>query len=140
MQVKYTEQQLRLEKNQAELSFLKAQTNPHFLFNTLNNIYSLSQYRPELVSESILRLSKILRYILYDTSEDFVTVDKELKILNDYIDLEKLRYTEQVTINFNQEIEDAGEMLPPLLLLPLVENAFKHGVSQTRGKRFVDIF
>jgi two-component system, LytTR family, sensor kinase len=138
-QLRYEGQQARLEKKQAELLFLRSQINPHFLFNTLNNIYSLAQYQPHLVSESVLRLSKILRYLLYETSHEFIPIDKEIKILTDYIDLEKLRYNETVTIDFNYEIEDMSERLPPLLLIPLVENAFKHGVSTSRGKRFVDV-
>jgi hypothetical protein len=139
IQLKYEGQQARLEKNQAELLFLQSQINPHFLFNTLNNIYSLSQYQPQLVSESVLRLSKILRYMLYETGHELISVEKELKILTDYIDLEKLRYDENVTINFNYEVDNHSEMMPPLLLIPLVENAFKHGVSVSRGKRFVEV-
>ncbi len=138
-QLKYEGQQVRLEKKQAELLFLKSQINPHFLFNTLNNIYSLAQYQPQLVSESVLRLSKILRYLLYETGNEFITIEKEIKTLTDYIDLEKLRYNENVAIDFNCEIEDLSVMIPPLLLIPLVENAFKHGVSISRGKRFVDV-
>ena len=138
-QMKYEGQKIRFEKKQAELLFLKSQINPHFLFNTLNNIYSLSQYQPQLVSESVLRLSKILRYLLYEASNEFITIEKEIKILTDYIDLEKLRYNETVTIDFRHEIDDFSDMIPPLLLLPLVENAFKHGVSISRGKRFVDV-
>lgn len=138
-QLKYEGQQVLTEKKQAELLFLKSQINPHFLFNTLNNIYSLSQHQPKLVPESILRLSKILRYLLYETGNEFITIDKEIKIITDYIDLEKLRYNETVAIDFNHEIENFAEMIPPLLLIPLVENAFKHGVSQFRGKRFVDV-
>ena len=137
-QLRYEGQKVRFEKKQAELLFLKSQINPHFLFNTLNNIYSLSQYHPHLVSESVLRLSKILRYLLYETGHEFITIEKEVKILTDYIDLEKLRYSETVAIDFNYEIEDFSEMMPPLLLIPLVENAFKHGVSISRGNRFVD--
>jgi hypothetical protein len=138
-QLRYEGQKVILEKKQAELLFLKSQINPHFLFNTLNNIYSLSQNQTHLVSESVLRLSKILRYLLYETSNEFTTIDKEIKILNDYIDLEKLRYTGSVSISFNFEIDDHSAMIPPLLLMPLVENAFKHGVSVSRGKRFVDV-
>ncbi|MDB5209785.1 MAG: histidine kinase [Sediminibacterium sp.] len=138
-QLKFEGQQAQLEKKQAELVFLKAQINPHFLFNTLNNIYSLSQYEPQLVSESILQLSKLLRYMLYETSSEFIAVDKEVKIINDYIDLEKLRYNENVTIGVNYDIEDPSEMIPPLLLIPLVENSFKHGISESRGKRFVHV-
>lgn len=138
-QLKYEGQQVLLEKKQSELRFLKSQVNPHFLFNTLNNIYSLSQYQPQLVSESVLRLSKILRYMLYETGSEFITIDKEIKVLTDYIDLEKLRYNKTVTIDFHSEVDDFYEMIPPLLLLPLVENAFKHGISNSRGKRFVDV-
>jgi two-component system, LytTR family, sensor kinase len=138
-QLKYEGQKVQVEKKQAELLFLKSQINPHFLFNTLNNIYSLSQHQPKLVSESVLRLSKILRYLLYETSNEFTSIEKEIKILTDYIDLEKLRYSENVAIDFNYDIEDFSEMIPPLLLIPLVENAFKHGVSISRGKRFVDV-
>jgi two-component system, LytTR family, sensor kinase len=132
-------QQLRIEKQQAELSFLKSQTNPHFLFNTLNNIYSLSRDKNDLAPESILRLSKILRFMLYETGGDFIPVEQELKIITDYIELEKLRYDDSLRINFNYDIEDMKQALPPLLLMPLVENAFKHGVSETRGYPFIDI-
>ncbi|MEJ0056590.1 MAG: histidine kinase [Bacteroidota bacterium] len=128
-----------MEKKQAELSFLRSQINPHFLFNTLNNIYSLSQYQPQLVSESVVRLSKILRYLLYETSHELVPVGKEIRILTDYIDLEKLRYSETVSIRFTHEVEDLSEMMPPLLLIPLVENAFTHGISVSRGNRFVEV-
>ncbi|HMJ70133.1 MAG TPA: histidine kinase [Cyclobacteriaceae bacterium] len=138
-QLKYEGQQIRIEKKQAELLFLKSQINPHFLFNTLNNIYSLSQYQPQLVSEAVLRLSKILRYLLYETGNQFITIEKEIKILTDYIDLEKLRYSNTVPIEFQHDVEDPSQMIPPLLLIPLVENAFKHGVSISRGNRFVDV-
>ena len=139
IQLKYEGQQAQLEKKQAELQYLRSQINPHFLFNTLNNIYSLSQYQPHLVSESVMRLSKILRYLLHEASHEFITIDKEIKIITDYIDLEKLRYNDAVTIDFNYDVDDFSEMIPPLLLLPLVENAFKHGVSVSRGQRFVDV-
>jgi two-component system LytT family sensor kinase len=131
--------QLRIEKQAAELNYLKAQTNPHFLFNTLNNIYSLAKDKSDLAPESILRLSKILRFMLYETSGEFISVEQELKVIADYIELEKLRYDESLRINFNHNVEDMKQSLPPLLLMPLVENAFKHGVSETRSQPFVDI-
>jgi sensor histidine kinase YesM len=134
-----TAQTLQLEKQAAELNFLKSQTNPHFLFNTLNNIYSLTKYQPDLAPESILRLSKILRYMLYEASGPFIPVEKELTIIDNYIDLEKLRYNESLRINFSRDIEDLKQAIPPLLLIPFVENAFKHGVSESRGDKFVDI-
>jgi two-component system LytT family sensor kinase len=132
-------QQLRIEKQAAELNYLRSQTNPHFLFNTLNNIYSLSRDKSDLAPESILRLSKILRFMLYETSGTFIAIEHELKIISDYIALEQLRYDDTLRINFNHNIEDMKQALPPLLLIPLVENAFKHGVSETRNHPFIDI-
>ena len=139
IKLKQAEQQLRIEKQAAELNYLRSQTNPHFLFNTLNNIYSLARDKSDLAPESILKLSKILRFMLYETSGVYISVDQELKIIGDYIALEKLRYDESLRINFNYDVEDMKQALPPLLLIPLVENAFKHGVSETRGQPFVDI-
>lgn len=133
------EQKMRIEKQAAELNYLRSQTNPHFLFNTLNNIYSLARDKSDLAPESILRLSKILRFMLYETGGDFIAIEKELQIIMDYIELEKLRYDDSLRINFNHDIEDMKQALPPLLLIPLVENAFKHGVSETRSQPFVDI-
>ena len=137
--LKHSAQQLKIEKQEAELNYLKSQTNPHFLFNTLNNIYSLSRDKSDQAPESILRLSKILRYMLYETGGEFTAIEKELKIISDYIELEKLRYDESLRINFNYDVEDMKQALPPLLLIPLVENAFKHGASETRNLPFVDI-
>ncbi len=137
--LKNAEKQLRIEKQEAELNFLRAQTNPHFLFNTLNNIYSLSRDKSDLAPESVLRLSKILRFMLYETSGDYIAIEQELKIISDYIALEQLRYDDSLQINFNYDIEDMKQALPPLLLMPLVENAFKHGVSETLHQPFVDI-
>jgi two-component system, LytTR family, sensor kinase len=137
--LKEATQQLRIEKQEAELNYLKSQTNPHFLFNTLNNIYSLARDKSDLAPESILRLSKILRFMLYETSGAYIAIEEELKIIADYIALEKLRYDESLRVNFNYDVEDLRQALPPLLLIPLVENAFKHGVSETRSQPFVDI-
>ena len=139
IKLKQSAQQLLIEKQQAELSYLKSQTNPHFLFNTLNNIYSLARDKSDLAPESILRLSKILRYMLYEAGGQYTAIEQDLKIISDYIELEKLRYDETLQINFNYDIEDMKQALPPLLLIPLVENAFKHGVSETRSRPFVDI-
>lgn len=137
--LKQAQQQLRIEKQTAELNYLRSQTNPHFLFNTLNNIYSLARDKSNLAPESILRLSQILRFMLYETSGEFIAIEHELKIINDYIALEKLRYDDSLRVNFNYDVEEMKQALPPLLLMPLVENAFKHGVSETRNQPFVDI-
>jgi two-component system, LytTR family, sensor kinase len=138
-QLKSAAQQLRIQKQEAELNYLRSQTNPHFLFNTLNNIYSLARDKSDLAPESILRLSKILRFMLYETNGSYIAIEQELKIISDYIALEKLRYDESLRIHFNHDIEDMRQAIPPLLLIPLVENAFKHGVSETRSLPFVDI-
>jgi two-component system, LytTR family, sensor kinase len=139
VKLRQTAQQLRIEKQSAELNYLKSQTNPHFLFNTLNNIYSLARDKSDQAPESILRLSKILRYMLYEAGGPFIAVEQELKIISDYISLESLRYDDTLRINFNYDVEDMRQALPPLLLMPLVENAFKHGASETRSQPFVDI-
>ena len=139
IKLKASAQRLLIEKQQAELNYLKSQTNPHFLFNTLNNIYSLARDKSDLAPESILRLSKILRFMLYEAGGPFIAIEQELKIISDYIALEKLRYDESLRVSFSNDIEDMKQALPPLLLIPLVENAFKHGVSETRTDPFVDI-
>jgi two-component system LytT family sensor kinase len=139
IKLKQAAQQLRIEKQEAELNYLKSQTNPHFLFNTLNNIYSLARDKSDQAPESVLRLSKILRFMLYETSGEYIAIEEELKIISDYIALEKLRYDESLRINFNYDVEDMKQAIPPLLLVPLVENAFKHGASETRRSPFVDI-
>ena len=139
IKLKQASQQLRIEKQAAELNYLKSQTNPHFLFNTLNNIYSLARDKSDLAPESIMRLSKMLRFMLYEAGGDYIAIEHELKIIDDYIALEKLRYDESLRINFNHDVEDMKQAIPPLLLVPLVENAFKHGVSETRTQPFVDI-
>jgi len=139
VKLRQSQQQLRIEKQAAELNYLRSQTNPHFLFNTLNNIYSLARDKSNVAPEAILRLSKILRFMLYEISGNYISVEQELKIMNDYLELEKLRYDESLRINFNYDVEDMKQAIPPLLLIPLVENAFKHGVSETRGNPFVDI-
>jgi two-component system LytT family sensor kinase len=137
--LRQTAQKLRIEMQEAELNYLRSQTNPHFLFNTLNNIYSLARDKSDLVPESILRLSKMLRFTLYETGGQFIRIEQEFEIINDYIALEKLRYDDSLSVNFKHEIEDMKQSIPPLLLIPLVENAFKHGVSETRNNPFVDI-
>ena len=99
----------------------------------------MARDKSDRAPESILRLSKILRFMLYETGGEYIAIEKELKIISDYIALEKLRYDDSLHINFNNDIEDMNQALPPLLLIPIVENAFKHGVSETRGHPFIDI-
>jgi two-component system LytT family sensor kinase len=139
-QLKQAAQRLRIEKQQAELNYLKSQTNPHFLFNTLNNIYSLARDKSDLAPESILRLSKILRFMLYETTGDWIAVGDELRVMADYIALERLRYDQTLRVDVRSDLENPKEAIPPLLLMPLVENAFKHGVSESRENPFVDVW
>lgn len=133
------EKNLVKEKLETELKFLRSQTNPHFLFNTLNNIYALARKKSEDTPEVVMKLSKLLRFMLYESGKGLITIADEIKVLDDYLELEKIRYNERLTISFEKDIDDAGYKLAPLLLLPLVENAFKHGVSETRFVSFVHI-
>ena len=114
------------EKITSELRYLKAQTNPHFLFNTLNGIYALSRKQDVNTPTAILHLSKILRYMLYETGHRTNPLADELQIISDYIALQKLRFQEHLTISFTKDLEDENARISPLLLIPLVENAFKH--------------
>jgi two-component system LytT family sensor kinase len=116
-------------KTQAELSFLKAQINPHFLFNTLNNIYSLAMTRHEYTAASIMKLSNILRYVTEETRDDYVLLDSEIDCLRDYIDLQKLRLTTKTKVRFSVTGNPGIKCIAPLVLLPFLENAFKYGVS-----------
>lgn len=120
---------LEREKASAELQMLKAQLHPHFLFNTLNNIYSFTQDVSEKASGMIMGLSQLLRYILYDCSKPLVPLDKELKMISDYIELESTRYDDSLDISL-QLPKASVHMIAPLMLLPFIENAFKHGASQ----------
>lgn len=117
------------EKHQSEMRHLKSQINPHFLFNTLNSIYALSRAQADDTPDSIMRLSKILRYILYETRKDTIALEEELKIINDYINLQQLRFGTNVRIQMETDIAPGSGQVAPLLILPLVENAFKHGTA-----------
>ncbi len=119
------------EKLEAELKFLKNQTNPHFLFNTLNNIYALARKKSDSTADVVMKLSKILRFMLYESGRKFITIAEEIKLIEDYIDLEKIRYNENLHVVFTKEIDNDAQEVSPLLLLPFVENAFKHAVSES---------
>ena len=136
---KEREKNLMKEKMEAELKFLRHQTNPHFLFNTLNNIYALARKKSDNTAEVVLRLSKLLRFMLYESKNEQITMFEELKILDDYLELEKMRYNKRLTITFEKEIDEYSAKIAPLLLLPFVENAFKHGASESRFNAFIKI-
>lgn len=114
----------------AELQLLKAQVHPHFLFNTLNNIYSYSLENSPKTPGLILKLSSLLTYMLYDCSNKEVWLEKEIGIMKNYIDLEKERYGNKIKISWNVEGDVKDQLITPLLMLPFLENAFKHGASE----------
>jgi two-component system, LytTR family, sensor histidine kinase AlgZ len=122
--------QAEKEKVTAELQLLKAQVHPHFLFNTLNNIYSFSLENSPKTPQLILKLSSLLSYMLYDCKADRVPLEKELDVMKDYVDLEKERYGDRIEISWQVEGDIDSKAIAPLLLLPFLENAFKHGTSE----------
>jgi two-component system LytT family sensor kinase len=126
------------EKAHAELSFLKAQINPHFLFNTLNNIYALSVTDSEHTSESIMKLSNIMRYVTDEVGEDYVLLQSEIDCINDYIDLQKLRLGKTTNLNFTVTGHILNQKIAPLVLMTFIENVFKYGVSK-HEKSVIDI-
>ncbi len=128
-------QRKEIEKNQAEaeLANLKNQVNPHFLFNTLNNIYSLIQIDPAEAQKAVHDLSGMLRYVLYESQKDTVALTKECEFLSEYVKLMSARLTSGVRLEVSLQETPSDRQIAPLLFIPLVENAFKHGVSDTGG-------
>lgn len=126
------------QKVEAELKNLKNQINPHFLFNTLNNIYALIAISPEKSQEAVMELSKMLRYVLYDDNQEFVPLQKEIDFINNYVKLMRLRLTDSVKVDVTTDISTNPEMpIAPLLFISLIENAFKHGTSNNQPS-FID--
>ena len=117
----------------AEVNFLKSQINPHFLFNTLNGIYSQAHNKSEHTEYSILKLSELLRYVLYESGEDKVPLEKDIQYISNYIDLQRLRLSSKVAIHYSVSDLEPGNFIAPLLLISFIENAFKHGISYTQS-------
>lgn len=132
-------QQLVKEKLTAELNFLKAQVHPHFLFNTLNNLYALTLRQSPEAPEVVLKLSALLDYMLYECNADRVPLEREIKLVKDYIALEQIRYGDRLNVTFNISGEVKGHRMAPLMILPFVENSFKHGVSEELDDSWVSI-
>jgi two-component system LytT family sensor kinase len=123
---------------QSELRFLKSQINPHFLFNTLNNLYALTLKKSDKAPEIVLKLSEIMRYMLYECNEKRVLLTKEIQYIHNYLDLERLRQTGEAEISFTTEGRISEQLVAPLLFVPFLENSFKHGLNHhVRGGGFV---
>lgn len=131
----------RLEKLniETELKYLKSQINPHFLFNSLNSVYALTLRKDDKAPEVVLKLSDILRYILYDGGEKSVGLKKEIGYLENYLELEKIRYGKRLTIGFNIQGDASGKEIAPMIFLPFIENSLKHGVNSNIGDTFINI-
>lgn len=148
---KQTRQNLEQEKINSELSFLKAQINPHFFFNTLNNIYALTVIDVEAAQQALHKLSRLMRYVLYETQHGTVLLSQEIAFARDYIELMQLRLTDKVKVHLEPPVPLHDVSIAPMLFLPFIENAFKHGVSavqpshieikiwQENNKVFVDV-
>jgi LytS/YehU family sensor histidine kinase len=120
---------LKVENLNAELKFLKSQINPHFLFNCLNTIYSLAHKHSAQTEHAIVKLSTIMRYMIYESNEDKVQLQQELQYLEDYIDIQRLRMPDDIVVDYAVQGTPIGLRIEPMLLVPFVENAFKHGIS-----------
>lgn len=125
--------ELEKEKLNSELAFLKNQISPHFFFNTLNNIYSLIEIDPPGAQESVLKLSKLMRYLLYESEHGKVTLSSEIAFMKNYIALMKLRFSEKVELSVDFPDNFRDREIPPLLFIPFIENAFKHGIDYRAG-------
>ena len=132
-------QELGKEKLDAELKFLKGQIHPHFLFNTLNTLYALTLQNSPKSSEVVLKLSHLLDYMLYDCNVELIPLRKEIQQMQNLIELEQYRYGNRLEVSFSVKGDVSTQQIPPLLMLPFVENAFKHGVSKEVEEAFISI-
>lgn len=132
-------QEVRQQKLEAELNFLKGQIHPHFLFNTLNNLYALTLKKSNAAPEVVLKLSELLSFMLYECNSRTVALSKELNLIENYIELEKIRYGNRLTTSYKVTGDITKSGIPPMLLLPFVENAFKHGTSDSLDEVWVEI-
>jgi len=132
-------QKLMRDKVEVELRFLKSQLHPHFLFNTLNNLYYLALEKSDKTPGAILALSELLDYVLHETKAEFISLEKELKQVENYIALESLRYEDRISVNVIIEGNVKNKRIAPMMLITLIENSFKHGVTQTIGKAWIKL-
>ena len=122
---------IQMESIKSELRFLKSQINPHFLFNTLNSLYALTIKKSDLAPEIVLRLSDMMRYMLYECNEKWVSLNREVTYIEGYLELEKLRHGDKVSVLFSKEGNMEEFKIAPLLFIPFLENSFKHGVARS---------
>jgi len=127
--------EIQNQKLTAELALLRSQINPHFFFNTLNTIYSLASKKSDLTTEAILKLSGLMRYVIYHSEKQFVYLKDEIEYIKNYLDLQRLRFKKNVDIQLNISGTLADQVIEPMLLLPFIENAFKHGIDYSRPCR-----
>jgi len=132
--------QLQNERVNAELMHLKNQINPHFFFNTLNNLYGLAREKSEQTPDLILRLSDMMRYTIYQGEKDMVAIEDEIAYMENFIELQKIRFQKDVKVSFENDIDDIRAKVSPLLFINLLENAYKHGVEKLTSKAFVNIY
>ncbi len=137
LQQQREKKELENQTLQSELRFLRSQINPHFLFNTLNSLYALTLKKSDHAPEIVLKLSEMMRYMLYDCNEKVVNLDKEITYMQNYLELEKLRHGDKVDIKIDILGDTEKDKIAPLLLIPFLENAFKHGVKDTATPGFV---
>ncbi len=130
--------QLKSEKLDQELTMLKAQINPHFLFNTLNNIYGMALKKADETPDIILQLSKIMRYNIYEAAEKNISIEKDIDNIKDFIQIQKIRHR-QLTVDLVVNLDNPSQDISPLILIQFVENAFKHGVSESLGQAYIHI-
>ncbi|MEM1322689.1 MAG: histidine kinase [Bacteroidota bacterium] len=131
---------LQTQTMQSELKFLKSQINPHFLFNTLNNLYALTLKKSDKAPEIVIKLSEMMRYMLYECNEKRVLLNKEVNYIRNYLDLERLRQGKNVEINFEVSGQVTTQKIAPLMFIPFLENSFKHGLNNQISHGFVNIF
>jgi len=131
--------ELQTQTMQSELRFLKSQINPHFLFNTLNNLYALTLKKSDKAPEIVVKLSEMMRYMLYECNEKRVPLEKEVNYVKNYLDLEALRQGKDVEIKFEVQGEVAQQKIAPLMFIPFLENSFKHGLNHAISEGFVHI-
>ena len=127
------------QKTMAELELLKAQVHPHFLFNTLNNLFAHTLRNSSDSPQIVVKLSDLLRFMIYESKADLIPLAQEIQLLQNYLDLEKLRYAQELDISFTYSGDIEGNLIRPLLLLPLVENSFKHGASQQLEQKWISM-